>query len=58
MINFPTIEPYADEHGNVAIPIRNFVNAVGGELYFDDETQRIVISYNDFDSCHLFSTLW
>ena len=47
IINFSVAEVYVDEYGDVMIPIRNFVKAVGGKLSFDEETQRIVISYND-----------
>ncbi len=46
-VSFTTVEPYTDEQGNVMIPLRNFVNAMRGTLFYDDEIHRIVIECDD-----------
>lgn len=46
-VNFPSVPPYTDESGNTMIPLRNFVNAMGGTVSYDGEVGKVVISYND-----------
>ncbi|MFA7637334.1 MAG: copper amine oxidase N-terminal domain-containing protein [Monoglobales bacterium] len=41
------VMPIADENGNILIPIRAVVSAVGGAIDWVEETNSVVINYND-----------
>lgn len=47
MVNFSATDPYFDEQENLMIPLRNFANAIGGNLYYDAESGKIAVEYED-----------